>query len=132
MFLFQLSCVHTNQSSTVTSCFCFLSFLSLLALLGIDLESQSIPLKEKLQEQEEVANVHDKNSSVVFKGSPASFPSNDQKGKDGNGSTDDHLSNLGNGDPFGVEPLGFAFDGHQKVVKVHDGVDSICGKVYFG
>ena len=81
-----------------------------------------------MQEQEKVTNVHDEDASIVFKGSPASLAANDQKGKNGNGTSDNHLSNLGNGDPLGVEPLGLALDGHQKVVEIHDGVDSNCGE----
>ena len=47
------------------------------------------------------------------------------KGTNGNNASNDHLQNLCHRDPLRSEPLGFALDGHQKVVKVHDGVDSI-------
>ena len=36
-----------------------------------------------------------------------------------------HLHNLRGRDPFGIEPLGFALDGHEKVVKIHDHVHAI-------
>ena len=39
--------------------------------------------------------------------------------------SDEHLNNLRNGDPFGVEPLGLSLDGHEKVVKIHDPVHAI-------
>ena len=39
--------------------------------------------------------------------------------------SNEHLNNLRNGDPLGVEPLGLSLDSHEKVVKVHDPVDAI-------
>ena len=41
------------------------------------------------------------------------------------GAAHHHLANLRHGDPDGLEPLGLAVNGHEKVVKVHDGVNTI-------
>jgi hypothetical protein len=42
-----------------------------------------------------------------------------------NNTPSNHLCYLHKGNPHGVEPLGFAFDGHQKVISVHDGMDRV-------
>jgi hypothetical protein len=78
-----------------------------------------------LHKQEKVADVHDENTKVIFLGCPAPVISYGIKGGRTDDGSNDHLGYLSNRNPFGIEPLWFAFDGHQKVVKVHDGVDTV-------
>lgn len=44
---------------------------------------------------------------------------------DGHSHPNEHLTELQDRDENGVEPFGSAFDGHEKVVPVHDGVDAV-------
>jgi hypothetical protein len=104
---------------------CLVLGLFLLRRRGIHLESQSITLQEELQKEEKVTDIHDQNTGIVFKGSPTSFSTHNQKGSHGNKGPNHHLCYLSNGNPFGIEPFGFAFDGHKKVIEIHDSMNSV-------
>lgn len=85
-----------------------------------------VPPEKELQKQKQVAPVHDKGGTVVFFFDPAGrvrhiIIETGQRHAD----TDDHLGDLKDGDPYGVEPLRAHFHRHQKIVSVHRGVDAV-------
>ena len=82
-------------------------------------------MQKELQKEEKVTDVHDENSGIVFKGRPASLAPDDVEGCHADNGPNDHLGYLRNGNPFGVEPAGLALNGHEEIVKVHDGVDAV-------
>jgi hypothetical protein len=82
--------------------------------------------KEKLQEKEQVASIHDKGCCVVLLFNATGrvrlvVVKTDQSDND----ADDHLRNLKHCDEDGIEPLRTEFHGHQKVVTVHGGMDAV-------
>lgn len=90
-------------------------------LFGVEISSN-----EKLQKEEEIAPVHDKGGGVVFLFDPAGgVRLVVVKAGQCDGNPDDHLRDLEDGDHDGVEPLGAHLHGHQKVVPVHGGVDTV-------
>lgn len=92
---------------------------------GIDLDSNSVSFQKELHKEEEIANVHDQNTKVVFLVSPASFVPHHVKGCSTDKGPNDHLRYLSNGNPFGVEPFWLFANGHEEIVKVHDRVDAV-------
>ena len=86
-----------------------------------------VSLNKELNKQQQIASVHYQCGSIVFWLNGALFLvfRAQDKTKNSDSHTDNHLRNLGNSDPNTVEPLWFAFDSHQKVVKVHDGMNPV-------
>ena len=82
-------------------------------------------MQKELQKEEKVAHVHDQNTKIVFDRRPAPVVASRIEGRHTDDTSHDHLRNLCHGNPLGVEPFGLAFDGHQKVVKIHDGVHTV-------
>ena len=105
----------------------FISFSILLCLFGFLFCLRRIPLEEELKKEQEVASIHDKGSNVVLSLdiALASIRVGHDKAQDCNRDSDNHLRNLRDSNVHAVEPLGFALDGHQEIVKVHDGMDSV-------
>jgi hypothetical protein len=86
----------------------------------------NVPAHEELEEQEQVRPVHDEGGRVVLGGNVARRVGLVVvEGGQGNGDAHHHLRDLGDGNDHGVQPLGLTADRHQKVVKVHDGMDGI-------
>ena len=81
---------------------------------------------KKLQEQTEIASIHDECSSVVFLFNHAAliFGVIVESCKS-NGDTHDHLRNLKASNDNWIEPLRTELHGHQKVVAVHGCMDTV-------
>lgn len=99
-------------------------FLCSLVLGG----TECITPKEELHKEHQITSVHDEGGNNVLLGQGASLGLfHDQqvgsKGRDG--AADNHLRDLQHGNPHWFEPFGFGVDGHEKVVKIHDGVDAV-------
>mmetsp|Transcript_11181 Transcript_11181/g.20250 ORF Transcript_11181/g.20250 Transcript_11181/m.20250 type:complete len:275 (-) Transcript_11181:80-904(-) len=84
-----------------------------------------VPVDGELEEEGEVASVHDGSGDEVVVGDGAVSGVLVVVAREAYGDSDDHLHDLGDGDEEGVHPLGLHADGHQKVVAVHDGVDGV-------
>ena len=90
-----------------------------------NIDSKTKSVQKELSEKQKITKVHDQDSSIVLKASPALLLVHQRKGSDGNNTTHNHLQDLCYCDPLGAEPLWFHLDAHQKVIKVHDGMNSI-------
>ena len=95
--------------------------LDSLLFLGLEVSTN-----KELQEQKEVAAVHDKRRRVVFALNQAGrirfvVVKSSQRARH----TDDHLRDLENGNNHWIEPLGTKFHGHQEVVSVHGSMDTV-------
>jgi hypothetical protein len=103
-------------------CLILLEWFPFLRLSSLDL----VPLDKKLHKQHQVASVHDQGSRIVFRfQSTLLFIARRQHETEGsNDHANNHLRDLGYGNPDAVEPFGLALDGHQEVIKVHEGVNS--------
>lgn len=100
----------------------------LLALLGCLFHG--ISLEEEFQKQEQITSIHDHCCDVVLPFRMAfllGFGHGLNNGHIGasHSHAHYHLGDLGDGDIHAVEPLWFALDCHEEIIKVHDGMDSI-------
>ena len=85
-----------------------------------------VTANKELQEQKEVASIHDECCRVVFTLNQASrvrfvIIESSQRTSD----ADDHLRDLENGNDHWIEPLGAELHGHQKVVSIHGSVHTV-------
>ena len=87
---------------------------------GVDISSE-----EKLHKQKKVAHIHDENTGIILKSGPATRFSNGIEGYNTDNTPNHHLCYLSNGDPFGIEPLWLHLNRHEKVVEVHDGMNTV-------
>lgn len=101
-------------------------FFSSLLGLGFRLFAR-ISLEKELDKEHQIGSIHDECRNVVFSLDVTGFSIRvgHDKTQNGHGDTDDHLRDLRDGNVHGIKPLGFHFDGHQKVIKVHDGMNGI-------
>lgn len=90
-----------------------------------DINAQSKSIQKELSKQQKVTEIHDQNAGIVLKACPTVILVDQTKGTNTNDASNDHLSNLRHSDPLRSEPLWLALDGHQKVIKVHDGMHAI-------
>ena len=95
------------------------------AIFAAHIDSQPESVQEELGKEQEITKVHDQNSGIVLKLSPTVFPVYQGESPNGNNTSHHHLQDLCHCDVLWSEPFGFHLDGHQKVVKVHDRVNSI-------
>ena len=81
---------------------------------------------EELQEQKEVAPIHDKGRSVVFFFDAAFLVGGVVvESKNGANDADNHLGNLEERNDHRIEPLRAEFHGHQEVIPVHRSMDAV-------
>jgi len=123
MVLNRVRNIHVSDNSFVAGK--TLCHFLLLVLLGW---SKQVSLDKELQKEEQIASIHDHGSIGILhlQVAVAGLLDEQQVETHGcNGDTYHHLTNLGNRNPNGLEPFGFAPYRHQKVVKVHNGMDCI-------
>lgn len=107
-------------------CFFVLSFVCSDTLLFLATLFVVVSSEKELQKEEEIASVHDKGGRVVFFFDSARWIRLVVvKSSQCDGHSDNHLRNLENRNNDGVEPLGAHLHGHQKVVSVHRGMNTV-------
>ena len=95
----------------------------------------TIAFQKEFEKEEKVASVHDEGGVIVVppqmtvgEGKAGAASDADVQEPTGNGrdnDADDHLTQLEDGNVHGLECFGFAINGHEKVVTVHDGMDGV-------
>lgn len=101
--------------------------LNRLLLGSLDLESGCDETSNKeLTEEEEVTSIHEESGNdntvihIAVRVGLVVVVSQDSDVASSN-----HLGNLHESNPHRIEPLGLPFHGHQKVVGVHDSMNSV-------
>ena len=99
----------------------------LLDLLGLFLWGKDESLDRKLTEQVKVTSIHESSRKDVIPSDSAirSLLVHKDSRHDADGGTDNHLTDLSEGDDNWFHPLWFGSDGHQEVVSVHDSVNGV-------
>ena len=105
---------------------------SLLLLLGFGrrlfARRREVSSQKELQKECQITSVHDQGGNIVFFGQVAIgglFDKEQVIAQDSGQNTDNHLGYLGHSDPDGLKPFRFDAGSHEKVVKVHNGVDRV-------
>lgn len=100
----------------------------LFALGGSPARTNGVSLEKELQKQKQITSIHDQGGGIVGRIQSALgwlLHIQDEASNSSNCDTKYHLHNLRDGNPDGLEPLGFQTDGHEEVIKVHNSVNSI-------
>jgi hypothetical protein len=89
---------------------------------------RKVPANKELSKEEQVTSIHDEGCRIVFSFNLAiavGVIHEIIKGHQGDGDSNNHLTNLKGRDEHRIEPLGADPHGHEGVVKVHAGVNRV-------
>jgi hypothetical protein len=92
-------------------------------LLFLLIASSKVPTSKKLHKQKKIRPIHQKGSDIVAVRYGTIVTSNVDKTHNGHKDTYHHLRYLKRRDNHG--PWRTDLDGHEEVIKVHDGMDTI-------